>query len=252
MVQKPVYCAGTTPALAYAVHFLKRAGIPVTDSPRWDVRHLLLDVPSFRPGTPLTEEKNLDTLLSALPGDVTIWGGNLEHPVLTGYAVVDLLKDETYLAQNAAITAHCALQVAAPLLHTTWAETPTLILGWGRIGKCLGRLLKSQDCPVTIASSSDAKRAALRSLGYAAADLGSLHAILPQYRLIFNTVPEMVLPESDMGGSEDCVKIDLASKRGIAGENVVWARGLPGIYAPESSGKLIAETLLRLGMEGNK
>ena len=50
---------------------------------------------------------------------------------------------------------------------------------------------------------------------------------------------------------EDCVKIDLASKPGIEDEDVIIARGLPGIHFPESSGKLIADTLLRLCQEEN-
>lgn len=252
MNKKSVYCAGTTPALEYAARYLKEAGVYVSDFPRWDVQHLLLDVPSFRPGTPLTDSKNLDTLLSALPRDVVIWGGNLDQPTLAEYAVVDLLKDEEYLARNAAITAHCALQAAAPHMRTTWSETPTLILGWGRIGKCLGQLLRSMNCPVTIASGTEAKRAALHSLGYDAVDTASVHSALPRYRLIFNTVPEMTLSESEKDFCDGCIKIDLASKRGIAGEDVIWARGLPGIYAPESSGKLIAQTFLRLEQEGRK
>lgn len=42
----------------------------------------------------------------------------------------------------------------------------------------------------------------------------------------------------------NCLKIELASLPGIAGDDVIPARGLPGIYVPESSGKLIADTLL--------
>ena len=68
-----------------------------------------------------------------------------------------------------------------------------------------------------------------------------------EYRLIFNTVPAPVLSrEQTAHCRENCLKIDLASEKGIAGEDVVWARGLPGTDAPESSGKLIAETVLRL------
>ena len=45
---------------------------------------------------------------------------------------------------------------------------------------------------------------------------------------------------------KDCVKIELASTDGIAGSDILTARGLPGTYAPETSGKLIAATVLRL------
>lgn len=48
------------------------------------------------------------------------------------------------------------------------------------------------------------------------------------------------------------MKIDLASKPGIGGTDVLWARGLPGKFAPESAGKLIAQTILRLLKEEEK
>lgn len=249
MTQKSLYCAGTTPALRYATQFLEKRGVTVVDSPRWNTGHLLLDVPSFRPGSSLWDEKNLDTLLTSLPWDVTVWGGNLDHPALEGFQCVDLLKDETYLAENAAITANCTLTVAAPLLHTTWAQTPALIIGWGRIGKCLARLLKSMDCPVTVAVRKEADRAALRSLGYRAVEMDEMKESLPLFRLLVNTVPVEVLTAEEAARCKNCVKIDLASKKGIGGEDVVWARGLPGIHAPESSGALIAESFLRLRKE---
>lgn len=44
----------------------------------------------------------------------------------------------------------------------------------------------------------------------------------------------------------DALKIELASLSGIEGDDVVKANGLPGIMAPESAGKLMADTILRL------
>ena len=69
---------------------------------------------------------------------------------------------------------------------------------------------------------------------------------LSQFRLVYNTVPRKLLTVP-MDGR--CVKIDLASKQGLIGDDVVWARGLPGVCAPESSGALIARTFLRLRQE---
>lgn len=248
MTLKPVYCLGATAALRYAKTFLDSSGVPVAESPGWNTGHLLLDVPTFRPGSFLSDNRNLHTLLSSLPRDVTVWGGNLEHPDLKEYHTVDLLQDEEYLKENAAITAHCTLKIAAPLLQTTWAQTPTLVIGWGRIGKCLGALLKSLNCPLTVAVRSKKDREELEALGYRAVDTADLRPELPQQRIVINTVPAPVLTDADFEGSS-CVKIDLASQRGIAGEDVLWARGLPGIHAPESSGRLIADTFLRLSKE---
>lgn len=244
-----ICCAGTTPAIRFASAHLRKCGLSVSDTPSWNIRHLLLDIPSFRPGSPLCSSNYLDTLLNALPRDVIIWGGNLEHPALDGFCTLDLLKDETYLTENARITAYCTLQIAAPLLPLPLKKTQTLIIGWGRIGKYLTDMLTERHCPITVAARSAEDRQTLHSLGIHALDTAHLCSLLPEFGLIINTVPHPVLSSEDRALCRNAVMIDLASKKGIAGEDVIWARGLPGIHAPEKSGKLIADTFLRMVKE---
>ena len=233
-----LYPIGTSAALDYGVCMLKQQGLDIVDHPTPEVTHLLLDVPRIQ------DAISLEKILETLPPTVTVVGGRLDDPTLAHYRVWDLLHDEEYLAQNAAITADCALRVAAPLLRTTFSQTPVLILGWGRIGKCLGRMLQALGCDVTVAARSEKDRALLGALGFKPMDPGCWPE-LTGFRLIFNTVPYPILPAEKTARRKDCVKIDLASRQGIEGEDVVWARGLPGIHAPESSGKLIADTILR-------
>lgn len=244
MNRTKVCCAGATPAIRHAKEYLKNAGIVVTEKLQWDSKHLLLDVPSFRNGK-LRSGATVDTLIEALPKDIHIWGGNLDHPALQGYHTTDLLKDEAFLAENAAITADCALKIASPLLHTTLNDTKILIIGWGRIGKCLGQMLKFIGADPIIAARDPAHRAALMSLGYRCADTAHLDPALADCRLIFNTVPHPVISGQQLELCPGAIQVDLASKQGIAGSDVIWARGLPGIHAPETSGKLIAKTIIR-------
>ena len=79
----------------------------------------------------------------------------------------------------------------------------------------------------------------LLALGYGAISTEAIAAA--PYRVIFNTAPQMVLPHTPARA----LKIDLASQPGIGGEDVIWARGLPGKDAPETSGELIARTVIR-------
>ena len=241
-----VYPIGSTAASRYAADFLRRRGLALVDHPTPEVTHLLLDVPGFGNDGLLRGGGAVEKVLETLPQYITVAGGNLDHPALDGYRKIDLLQDGTYIAENAAITADCTLQTAAPLLTTTFARSPALIIGWGRIGKCLGQLLKAIGCEVTIAARKPADRAMLQALGYRAADPTRLDRELPRFRLLFNTAPAPVLDKAQLALCEHCVKIDLASKKGLVGDNVVWARGLPGICAPETSGHLIADTFLRL------
>ena len=239
-----MYPIGSTDASTYAAASLKEAGVPLTDHPSPEVTHLLLDVPSFAVDGSLRGGDNLAAVLERLPDGITVIGGKLKHPTLTGYPVLDLLRDPEYLACNAAITAECALRVASPLLPTILTDTPTLVIGWGRIGKCLAKRLSGLGCPVTIAARNPADRAMAAALGYTTTDIPQISEVLPNIRLLFNTAPAPILESDTLDNYNKCVKIDLASSPGLAGSGILYARGLPAQYAPESSGRLMAKIIV--------
>jgi len=238
------YPAGSTPALTYALQRLEALGCNIANTPNEAVTHLLLPVPSFEKDGSLRGGGELEHILSGLSENVTVIGGSLQQH---GYKTIDLLQDQLYLAENAAITADCAVRIARNNLPTVLKGCPVLVLGWGRIGKCLAQMLKAAGAEVTVAARKEADIAMAQALGYRAEYIEKLGFSLMRYRVIFNTAPAAVLSEEQVTHCrEDCVKIDLASKIGIAGKNVIWARGLPGKDAPESSGALIAKTVVRL------
>ena len=231
-----LFCtAGDSPALRYATSILKEAGIPFADTSDLNATHLLLPVPSQNPQGELVGGGDLRSILPQFSKDICLVGGNLDFT--EGYKKMDLLQDDTYVSANAAITAHCAIQLAMTKLPVTLEECSVLVIGWGRIGKCLCRLLRTLGASVTIAARKSADRAMAKALGYAVISTDGIDPL--GYRVIFNTAPAMVLSD---GGT--ALKIDLASRPGIGGEDVIWARGLPGKDAPESSGQLIAQTIL--------
>lgn len=233
---------GKTEALKYACSQLQKSGFVLTDAPSQAVTHLLLPVPSFEPNGSVKGGGNLTQLLSRLPKDITIIGGNLSS-LPAGYSKLDLLQSEIYLSKNAAITAHCAIKLTLAQLPCTLDGCPVLVVGWGRIGKCLSKLLAQIGARVTVAARKETDRAMLAALGYQAV---AIDQITPeQYRVIFNTAPQLLLPDCSAGA----LKIDLASKPGITGPDVIWARGLPNKDAPESSGALIAEHIANYLME---
>ncbi len=203
-----------------------------------DVTHLLLPVPSRDSAGALRCSPDVPEILARYP-EIRVVGGNLTHPGLEHHHTIDLLAREDYLAGNAAITAHCALAMAMAHLPVTLPDCPTAILGWGRIGKCLAPLVRSLGAPVSVYARGEKDRAILRALGYPPADPDHLQA-----RLVINTVPH---PITQAQPGSLC--LDLASQPGILGADVIHARGLPGKYAPESSGRLLAATLLRLWKE---
>lgn len=240
------YTAGHTNALMYAVAALQEKGCHFAPEPDVSVTHLLLPSPAFD-GNNLKGGGDIGDILSALPKDITVLGGKLAHPALSGYHCIDLLEDAQYLAENARITAHCAVKVALGALPVALYEQPVLVAGWGRIGKCLSQLLRNMGARVTVAARKESDRAMLRALGYDTIDPADPGYGLIAYRVIFNTVPEMIFPKEALHFCHsDCLKIDLASNPGMEGSDVIVARGLPNRDAPKSSGQLIAKTVLRL------
>lgn len=245
MSQSIFYPATNAPALVAAAETLKTKGYGVVSRPCESVTHLLLPVPSLDADGTIKGGGELQALLNVLPKHVTVIGGNL--PQIPGHRTIDLLKDPEYLARNAYITAHCAIRLAMLQLPVTMRGCKVLIIGWGRIGKCLTRLLRALEADLTVAARKDTDRAIAHALGYSAVDFNELDGHLDRYRLIFNTVPYPVLSaEQAADCRSNCLKIDLASIQGIDSSDVLWARGLPGKDAPESSGALIAKSAIRL------
>ncbi len=217
-----------SPALTYARRELERGGVVFAREPGPAVTHLLLPCPL----------KEALTLPPNTEGAVLV-GGNLDRPELAGYPKLDLLQNCGYVAQNAAITAHCALALAMEHLPVTLAGQRVLVIGWGRIGKCLSRLLQALGARVTVAARKETDRAMAGALELEALPVEGL---CPEgFRVVFNTAPAPVLAHC----REDCVNIELASTPGLGGAHIIDGRGLPGRMAPESAGALMAQTILK-------
>lgn len=105
-------------------------------------------------------------------------------------------------------------------------------------------MLQQIGANVTIAARKESDLAMIHALGYQAAPTQKIHQEVLCYDAILNTVPAMILPDLQFDG----IAIELASKPGMNGTNIISARGLPGKMAPEKSGELIARTFIRLAL----
>ena len=230
--------AGRSGALDYCVNLLSEKGYIFTSNLADPVTHLILPIPSLDEGGHIKGDGSLQEVLAKLSPTATVIGGNLPRNLPGEHSFIDLLQDEEYVCQNAYITAHCAMALAAERLDTTFRDCACLIIGWGRIGKCLADVMDRLDANVTVAVRNPRDRAILEALGYSTVSIPQIGPTA--YDLIFNTAPELILPNCK--GS--ALKIDLASKPGITGSDVIWARGLPGKMAPAAAGKQMAQRIL--------
>ena len=239
MLKGNVLCVARSEAIRYAARYLSDQGVAVTEKCEPDVTHVLLPVPSFSRG-----DEYLAHILTGLPDDVILCGGNLNSPLTEGYCCLDFLQDPYYLADNAAITAECAIKILKKQFHAEIKGSQVLIIGWGRIGKCLCPMLKQAGAFISVAARKVSDLAMIHALGYESIPISEVSEKTQKFDVILNTVPDLLFPGIRI--KDGCIAMELASRPGMTGAKIYDARGLPGKLAPMKSGKLIAETFLRL------
>jgi len=169
--------------------------------------------------------------------------------------VVDLLEREEMAVLNAIPTAEGAIQIAIEEMPITLHDCNAMILGFGRIGKALSKMLHGIGANVFVAARKYADIAWIRSYGYKPVYLDDMDRYLGQMDVLFNTIPHVILEAGSLGAlKKDCLVIDLASKPGGVdfnkakemGIKVIWALSLPGKVAPVTAAKFIKDTIYNI------
>lgn len=150
--------------------------------------------------------------------------------------IIDLLEDEPLTIMNAIPSAEGAIQVAMQESLKTLHGSNVLVLGFGRIGKILAKMLNGIGSKVYCEARKPQDIAWIEAYGYNAIQLGNLDENLNKFDFIFNTIPYVILnkPQLDLL-NPNCIIIDLASKPGgidfeyakNIGIKTNWALGLP-------------------------
>jgi len=176
-----------------------------------------------------------------------------------GVAVYDILAREEMAVLNAIPTAEGAIQLAMERLPITLHDADALVMGYGRIGKILAKMLQGIGARVHVAARKLSDAALLRSYGHSFVPFEKLDESLGRMDVIFNTVPQILLDRAKLQFvRKDCVLIDMASRPfGIdfdaskdAGLEVIWAPSLPGKAAPVTAARYIYETVRNILQEG--
>lgn len=165
-----------------------------------------------------------------------------------GLDYIDFTKEESFAILNAIPTAEGAIQRAMEMANITIHGSRALVLGYGRIGKCLSRMLKGIGAQVTVEARKAEDLAWITENGYKGVHLNDLDGILPYQDIIFNTIPHLILDREKLEiVNRDTVIIDVSSLPGgidfkAAEELGIRASldlGLPGKVAPKTAAEII-------------
>jgi dipicolinate synthase subunit A len=164
---------------------------------------------------------------------------------------VDLLEREEMAVLNAIPTAEGAIQIAMEEIPITLHSSNVLVLGYGRVGKILAKMLYGIGANVYVEARKYPDIAWIKGFGYSPVMLTELPKVVGKVNVVFNTVPSMVLNNEVLKLlNTDCLIIDLASKPGGVdfekakelGLKAIWALSLPGKVAPVTAAGFIKDT----------
>lgn len=201
----------------------------------------------------------LFSLASGL-GVTRVFGGAFKDGVLRlaevcGLCVTDYGENEGIALKNAVPTAEGAVEIAMRELDVTIHGSRMAVLGYGRCGSVLARLLLGMGAEVRGVARSERDRAKMYADGVQGYSFAALNGALCGCDAVFNTAPAEVLGEAALRAvSPGTPIIDLASAPGgvdrasaaALGIKVIHALSLPGKYSPMSAAKIICETLIPL------
>jgi dipicolinate synthase subunit A len=178
---------------------------------------VILPMPSVKNGmVPLLSMEAaypLDTLLQNMREGATLVGGFLQGaPGKAGVTVVNLLSSERFQQANAWPTAEGAICIALKRSERTLKGSRCAVLGYGRIGKDLVKLLGSFGAEVVATARRPEQLEDIRALGVLAVHTNDLAEACGDCNFIFNTIPCVLLDEDKLRKlRRDVVIIDLAS-----------------------------------------
>lgn len=203
---------------------------------------------------------SLENFLDGINPSALIFGGQIKPNLKNALdekriKYCDYLLREELSVRNAVPTAEGAIKIAIEETPITIHGSKCLVMGYGRIGKILSRMLQGLGANVWVEARKYADLAMIEGHGYEPLSLNELKNYINEFDIIFNTIPALILDEKMlMHIKKDALIIDLASRPGgvdfqaakIIGLKVIWALSLPGKVAPVSSGIIIKDTIMNI------
>ena len=149
-------------------------------------------------------------------------------------------NDEGFLDKNAYITAECAVMIAMSEAKKTLRESKCAVVGYGRIGKHLSRILMALGTDVVVYARRAQSRELAENDGCRSSQIEDIGN--ESLDIIFNTVPQKIISKSVSDKiSGKALAYDLASLPGGFEDEAFPKRalGLPGKIMPISAARAI-------------
>lgn len=193
-----------------------------------------------------TTNYDISKTKEVIRSDCIVFGGDIEKYNIN-QNTIDYGKDELFLLKNALYTAESAIMLAKQNTKYSLNDLSILIIGNGRIGKYLAKILSSYCKSITVSARKQKDFDYINKLL-----LKSIHTNkvdnLSEFDLIFNTVNQKALNDSAINSiKKDALIIDLASKNSglLKEQGYIDAKALPASFCSKSSAKALYDIIYK-------
>lgn len=179
----------------------------------------------------------------------------MELAAIAGHKVIELAELDEVAILNAIPSAEGAIQMAMEELPITIHNSESLVIGFGRTGMTLARMLSALGAKTSVVARKPSDLARIFEMGIQSLKYSELLNSIHSFEIIFNTVPTLVLNLDLLKMvSPEALIIDLASAPGGTdfetarelGIKAILAPGLPGKVAPKTAGLILARIIPEL------
>jgi dipicolinate synthase subunit A len=165
---------------------------------------------------------------------------------------IELLSRDDVAIFNSIPTAEGAVMLAIQHTSITIHHAEIVVLGFGRIGMTLARVLAAMGANVSVGVKTPEQFARAFEMGLKPFYSVEIERKVGGIDLLFNTIPSMIvtaqiivqMPLSaviiDLASKPGGVDFRFAEKRGI---KALLAPGLPGLVAPRTAGRILADRI---------
>ena len=216
---------------------------------------VVLPVPVTRDGVHLNSSQSVELvdIISKVKKSSLVLGGVMNDMLaqaltIKGATVVDYFDNDSVAVANSVPTAEGAVALAIENSDVMLSGSNCLVVGCGRVGKAMSRLLKAMGAEVTVSSRRVKHKLWTVLNGCKSAETAQLADKLERFDFIFNTIEHRIFDAENLGKLRtDTVLIELASSAlGVDLEaakslnlNVIYAPALPGRFSPKSAAEIL-------------
>lgn len=170
-------------------------------------------------------------------------------------SLIPLLDRDDVAIYNSIPTAEGALLMAMEHTDYTIHSSRVIVTGFGRVGDTVANKFSALGAHVSVCAKDVSDLARISERGYVSIPLEQLSQHTPACDILINTIPARVIERDsmrflpahsmiiDLASQPGGTDFDYAKQRGI---KAYLAKSLPGIVAPKTAGKILADVILHM------